>query len=186
MEDCEIIELFFDRSEAALREVSRKYGLYCKTIARNILNNSEEADECVNETYIRAWESIPPKRPPVLRAFLGRITKNLALNRVRSLKAENRGGGETDLSFDELDDFVSGEYSVEIEAERKEIVAALNRFLDKLPSRQRQLFVGIYWGCFNIAQLAEQHGMSPSGVSENIAKTRKQLKKYLSKRGFDI
>ena len=186
MEDCEIIELFFDRNEAALREVSQKYGLYCKTIARNILNNSEDADECVNETYIRAWESIPPKKPTVLRAFLGRITKNLALNRMRSIKTEKRGGGETDLSFDELDDFVSGKYSVEIEAERKEFIAALNRFLDKLPARQRQLFVGRYWGCFNLTQLAEQHGMSQSGVSENIAKTRKQLKKYLLKRGFEL
>lgn len=186
MKDCKIIELFFDRSEAAIREVSQKYGLYCKTIARNILNNSEDADECVNDTYIRAWESIPPKRPTVLRAFLGRITKNLALNRIRSLKAEKRGGGETDLSFNELDDFVSGEYSVEIEAERKEFIAALNRFLDKLSARQRQLFVGRYWGCFNIAELAGLYGMSPSGVSENISKTRKQLKKYLSKRGFDI
>lgn len=89
MEDCEIIELFFDRSETALREVAQKYGLYCKTIARNILNNSEEADECVNDTYIRAWESIPPKKPPVLRAFLGRITKNLALTEFVPLKQPN-------------------------------------------------------------------------------------------------
>ena len=185
MDDREIIGLFFDRDETALREISRKYGTYCKTIARNILNNTEDADECVNDTYMRAWESIPPKKPPVLSAYLGRITRNLALNRIRFFKSEKRGGGG-ELSFDELDEFVSGEYSVEVETERKEFIAAINRFLEKLPARQRQLFVERYWGCFNLAELAARHGMSQSGVSENLAGTRKKLKKYLSKRGFEI
>lgn len=186
MEDREIIGLFFDRDEAALREVSRKYGGYCVSIARNILNNAEDAEECVNDTYMRAWESIPPKKPPVLGAYLGRITRNLALNRIRFRKSGKRGGGETELSFDELDEFVSGEYSVEIEAERKEFAAAINRFLDTLPARRRQLFVGRYWRCGTIAELAAQFGMSQGGVSENLAGTRKKLKKYLSKRGFEI
>lgn len=186
MDDREIICLFFDRDETALREVSLKYGTYCKTIARNILNNAEDADECVNDTYMRAWESIPPKRPPVLSSYLGRITRNLALNRIRFFKSEKRGGGEADLSFDELDEFVSGKYSVEIETERKEFIAAINGFLDKLPTRQRQLFVGRYWGCRNLAELAARFGMSQSGVSESLAGTRKKLKKYLSKRGFEL
>lgn len=186
MEDREIIELFFDRDEAALREVSRKYGTYCKTIAQNILNNTEDADECVNDTYMRAWESIPPKKPSVLSAYLGRITRNLALNRIRFFKYEKRGGGEADLSFDELDEFLSGNYSVEIETERKEFIAAINSFLDKLPARHRQLFVERYWGCCNLAELAARYGMSQNGVSENLLRTRQKLKKYLSKRGFEI
>lgn len=186
MEDREIIGLFFKRDETALREVSQKYGTYCKAIARNILNNTEEAEECVNDTYMRAWESIPPKKPSVLSAYLGRITRNLALNRIRFFKSQKRGGGESDLSFDELDEFVSGKYSVEIESERKEVVAALNAFLDKLPARQRLLFVGRYWGCCDLAELAKRHGMSRSAVSENLAKTREMLRNYLSKRGFEI
>lgn len=185
MEDREIIDLFFERDEKALREVSRKYGIYCTAIARNILNDPEEADECVNDTYMKAWEAIPPKIPPVLGAFLGRITKNLALNRIRLLRSEKRGGGN-ELSFEELDEFVSGEYSVEIETERREFIAAINRFLDKLPARQRQLFVGRYWGCYTLAELAARHGMSQNGVSENLSRTRKKLKKYLQKEGFEI
>lgn len=186
MDDHEIIGLFFERDESALREVSQKYGTYCKAIARNILNNTEEADECVNDTYMHAWESIPPKKPSVLCSYLGRITRNLALNRIRLLKSEKRGSGELALSFDELDEFVSGEYSVEIETEHKEFIAAINSFLDNLTVRQRQLFVGRYWGCCNLAELAARHGMSQNGVSENLAATRKKLKKYLSKRGFEL
>lgn len=186
MEDREIIKLFFDRDETALREISRKYGTYCRSVARNILNNTEDVEECVNDTYMRAWESIPPQRPSVLCAYLGRITRNLALNRIRFFKYEKRGGSETDLSFDELDEFVSGEYSVELEAERKEFVEAINRFLDKLPAKPRQLFVERYWGCCKLSELAARYGMSQNGVSENLLRTRQKLKKYLSKRGFEI
>lgn len=186
MEDNEIIRLFFDRDEAAISEVSRKYGGFCRSIARNILNNAEDSEECVNDTYMRAWESIPPKKPSVLCAYLGRITRNLALGKIRFAECEKRGGGEKDLSFDELDEFISGKYSVELETERKEFIGAINSFLDKLPERDQRLFVERYWGCFKLAEIAKRYGMSQNGVSENLARTRQRLKKYLLKRGFDI
>lgn len=186
MEDREIIRLFFKRNEAALYEVSRKYGSNCRAIARNILKNNEEVEECVNDTYMRAWESIPPNDPPVLGAFLAKITKNLALSRISFYNADKRGGGNGTLSFDDLDEFVSGEYSVEAETERKELTAAINGFLKKLPAKQRQIFVGRYWGYYKLSELAKRFGMSESGVSLSIERTRRKLRKHLEKGGFDI
>lgn len=186
MEDREIIRLFFKRNEAALNEVSRKYGSHCRAIARNILKNYEEVEECVNDTYMRAWESIPPNDPPVLGAFLSKITKNLALSRVSFFNAEKRGGGNGALSFDELDEFVSGEYSVEAETEQKELIAEINRFLKKLPAKQRQIFVGRYWGYYKLSELAKRFGMSESGVSVSLERTRRKLKKHLEKGGFIV
>lgn len=186
MEDREIIRLFFKRNEAALNEVSRKYGSHCRAIARNILKNYEEAEECVNDTYMRVWESIPPNDPPVLGAFLSKITKNLALSRVAFFNAEKRGGGNEALSFDELDEFVSGEYSVEAESDRKELIAVINRFLKKLPAKQRQIFIGRYWGYYKLSELAKRFGMSESGVSVSLERTRRKLKKHLEKGGFIV
>lgn len=186
MEDCEIIRLFFERNEQALYEVSRKYGAYCSSIARNILQNHEDAEECVNDTYAHAWEAIPPKSPPVLGAFLGRITKNLALNRIESMGREKRGGSGSDMSFDELDEFVSGDYSVESEAERKELLAVINAFLRKLPEKPRNIFIARYWGCYKMTELAARFGMSVSSVSVSLTRTRKKLKEHLEKRGFKL
>lgn len=186
MEDCEIIRLFFERDEKALRETQKKFGAYCRSIAFNILNNSEDAEECVNDTYMRAWENIPPTKPASLGAYLGRIAKNLALNRINFFGYEKRGGGSKELSFDELDEFVSGESSVESEAERKEIIAAVNEFLRSLPLKKQQLFIGRYWGMCSQAQLAKRFGMSENTVAVNLGRTRKKLKEYLKKRGFEI
>lgn len=186
MEDREIIRLFFKRNETALDEVSRKYGPHCRAIAKNILKNYEDVEECVNDTYMRAWESIPPNDPPVLGAFLAKITKNLALSRISFYNADKRGGGNETLSFDELDEFVSGEYSVECETERKELIAAINGFLKKLPAKQRKIFVGRYWGYYKLSELAKRFGMSESGISLSIERTRRKLKKHLEKGGFDV
>lgn len=186
MEDRGIIRLFFERNEAALNEVSRKYESHCRAIARNILKNQEEAEECVNDTYMRAWESIPPNDPPVLGAFLAKITKNLALSRIAFNNAEKRGGKSDVLSFDEIDKFVSGKNTVETEAERAELITAINEFLKKLPAKQRQIFVGRYWGFYRSSELAEHFGMSESGISRSIERTRRKLKKHLEKGGFDV
>lgn len=186
MEDREIIRLFFKRNETALDEISKKYGTYCKTIARNILKNHEDAELCVNDTYMRAWESIPPNDPPMLGAFLGKITKNLALNRLTFLNADKRGGGNSEFSFNELDGFVSGEYSVEAETERRELIFAINAFLKKLPAKQRQIFVGRYWGYYKLSELAERFGMTEGGISLSLERTRRKLKKHLKNGGFDI
>ena len=186
IEDRAIICLFFERNEAALDEVSRKYGAGCMAIARNILNSPEDAEECVNDAYLRAWESIPPNDPPVLGAFLARITKNLALSRLAFRNAEKRGGKSDALSFDELEDFLSDESSVETEAERRELIESINVFLKKLPAKQRQIFVGRYWGGFKLSELARRFKMTEGGVSLSLERTRKKLKKHLEKGGFDV
>ena len=186
MDDIEIIGLFFKRDEKALNEVSRKYGSFCGRIAHNILKKYEEAEQCVNDTYMRAWESIPPNEPPVLGAFLARITKNLALSRAAYFNAEKRGGGDATLSFDELDEFVSGEYSAEAEAEQNELIAQIDLFLERLPAKQRQIFVARYWGYYKLSELAERFGMSESGISISLERTRGKLKKHLEKGGFSL
>ena len=186
MEDRAIIRLFFERNEAALDEVSRKYGAGCMAIARNILNSHEDAEECVNDAYLRAWESIPPNDPPVLGAFLARITKNLALSRLAFRNAEKRGGRSDALSFDELENFLSDESSVETKAERRELIESINVFLKKLPAKQRQIFVGRYWGGFKLSELAGRFKMTEGGVSLSLERTRKRLKKHLEKGGFDV
>ncbi len=186
MNDREIVQMFLERSEYALREVSRKYGAYCLTIARNILRNHEEAEECVNDTYMQAWDSIPPNEPSALGAYLGRITKNLALNRARALMCEKRGGKEETVSFDELDEFVSGSYSVESESERREILDAINAFLESLPAKKRQMFVARYWQYYKLSEVGERFGMSESSVAVELGRTRKKLKEYLIKRGFEV
>lgn len=186
MEDCEIVRLFFERDETALSEISHKYGRYCRTVAVNILGDHAEAEECVNDTYLRAWESIPPQRPVSLGAFLSRITKHLALDRVRSANRQKRGGSDEELSFDELSEFVSGKYSVEADLERVELIAAINAFLRSLPEKKQRLFVGRYWGQYSLSALGKMFAMSESGVSLSLERTRKKLKAYLRKEGFEL
>lgn len=186
MEDNEIIKLFFDRSEIALTEASKKYGTYCQTVALNILHNSQDAEECVNDAFMRAWNSIPPNSPNVLRAYLAKITKNLALDKIDFLSREKRGSGELPLSFEELEDFLSGESSMETKAERREIIEAVNEFLRKLPEKKRLIFIGRYWGCCKLSELGTQFGMSESSVSVYLGRIQKKLKEYLKKRGFEI
>ncbi len=186
MDDSKIVALFWERDEAALKEVSQKYGAYCLTIAQNILGNREDSEECVNDTYLRAWNSIPPNKPAALGSFLGRITKNLALDRMRFSLCEKRGGNKENVSFDELDRFVSGSYSVENESERQEILDAINAFLKGLPAKKRQMFVARYWQYYKLSELGEFFGMSESSVAVELGRTRKKLKEYLIKRGFEI
>ncbi len=186
MNDSKIVGLFWECSESALKEVSKKYGAYCLTIAQNILGNREDSEECVNDTYLRAWDSIPPNKPTSLGAFLGRITKNLAIDRIRSLLCEKRGGSMEIVSFDELDEFVSGNYSVESESERREILEAINAFLKGLPAKKRQMFVARYWQYYKLSELGDLFGMSESSVAVELGRTRKKLKEYLINRGFEI
>lgn len=186
MDDSEIIRLFRERDEAAIAEVSRKYGRFCRSIAENILKNRADAEECVNDAYMQAWEAIPPADPKTLSAFLGRITKNLALNRLKAEHAEKRGGGLGALSFDELEGYVSGADSTESAAENKELLAAVNGFLDGLPKNSRLLFVYRYWHCCGTTELAAQFMMSEHNVTVALGRIRKRLKAYLRKRGYDI
>lgn len=183
LDDRKIVCMFLDRNESALREVSQKYGAYCLTIAQNILHNNEDAEECVNDTYMRAWNSIPPNRPTALGAFLGRITKNLALNRIDSRQCEKRGGKDVTIPFDELDEFISGNTSVEGKFEFNEIIAEINAFLRTLPAKKRMIFVARYWQYNKLSEIAECFGMAESGVATSLSRTCKKLRDHLKRRG---
>ena len=144
MEDREIVNLYWERNSNAIKETASKYGGYCKAIAKNILGNNEDAEECVNDTYLNTWNSIPPNRPNVLSTYLGKITRNLSFDRFRQRHADKRGGGEIELVLDELGECVSGADSVEQKVEKKELIRAINSFLDTLSQEKCNIFLCRY------------------------------------------
>lgn len=186
MEDEKIIVLFQSRDEMSVTELSRKYGSLFKKIAQNILGDFTAAEECVNDTYMRVWETIPPARPKSLCAFSAAITRNLALSRLRMSRTMKRGGGVEEMSFEELDDFVSGSSSIENETERRELIGEINAFLYNLPEKQRQIFIRRYWGCVSVSELSKRFGISENNVTVTLMRVRKKLKTYLTKRGFEV
>lgn len=183
MNDKMIIQLYFERNEKAIEKTAEKYGSYCHSISQNILDNREDAQECVNDTYLRAWNTIPPTVPRVLQAFLARIVRNLSFNRYNMNKAEKRGGGQIRLVLDELEE-CADETSVESEAGKKELTQALNSFLKSLPVKQRDMFMCRYWYSDSISQIAERFNMTENNVSVTLNRLRKKLGKYLDERGI--
>lgn len=186
MEDKEIIDLYWKREETAIEETAKKYGKYCYAIARNILHRQEDAEECVNDTYLRTWNSIPPHRPEQFSAFLGKITRNLLFHRYEYNHRKKRGAGEINLVLEELEPYVSGTESVEEQVLQKELVREINTFLGTLPKQKRMLFVRRYWYVDSISDLAEQFHMSKNHVSVALMRIRKQLFSYLGERGFEL
>ncbi len=186
MQDTEIIELYWARSERAIPATSERYGSYCSAIAWNILHSREDAEECVNDTWLNAWNAMPPHRPSILSAFLGRLTRNLALDRCQRNTAEKRGGGEVPAILDELSECVSGSEDVEGSVERQEVLAAINAFLRQLPERNRQLFLCRYWYSDSVANIAERFGMKENAVSKSLGRTRAALREHLQKGGFEL
>ena len=181
MEDEQILNLYFSRSEQAIGETASKYGPYCHSIAMHVLENEEDAEECVSDTWFSAWNSIPPKRPSPFSAFLGRITRNLSIDRLRTRSREKRGGGEVPLALEELEEVVAGSDSPENEAVRKELTAALNRFLAGLTQQERYVFVRRYWYLDSLGDIAEKTGFSGSKVASMLFRLRGRLKKQLMK-----
>lgn len=186
MTDSEIVSLFWERNEDAISAVSEKYGRYCAKIAKNILHNEQDAEECVNDTYMKAWEKIPPEKPRVFSAFIAKLARNTALDKYRRDHAEMRGGGEVPLIFEELSDCVSDKNSVEQTAERNEILAAVNKFLGRLSSKKRIMFVSRYCYCESVREIAQRFGVSETGVSATLSRTRKALCEYLKKEGYEL
>ena len=182
MEDSKIIQLFWERDESAVSAVSEKYGRYCAAMARNMLGSEQAAEECVNDTLMELWEAIPPNRPKHLPAFIGEVTRNNALNRIESIRAQKRGGGEYSAVLDELYD-VASDYSVERIAEQREIMAAVNRFLETLPERKQKVFVLRYWHCCSVPDIAQIVGMSEANVYNVLKRVRKKLIENLRKGG---
>lgn len=186
MEDAAIIELYWERSEAAIEETAEKYGNYCAKIAVNILENREDADECVNDTYMKVWNAIPPQRPAAFPAFLGRITRNLALDRFRAQNAGKRGGGGTALLLSELEECVPDRGNVEAACEEGAIAKAIESFLGGLDPEHRILFMRRYWYADSISAIAAQFWMSESKVKSILFRTRHKLKVYLERKGITV
>ena len=141
MDDAKIVQLYWDRNEQAISVTANKYGNYCTSIAINILGNREDAEECVNDTYMNAWNSMPPHRPNILSTFLGKIVRSLSIKRYKHNTADKRGGGQATVVLDEIAEFVSDTDSVEQEIDHRELVKAIDSFLDRLPTDKRSIFV---------------------------------------------
>ncbi|MDO5155962.1 MAG: sigma-70 family RNA polymerase sigma factor [Eubacteriales bacterium] len=186
IEDDDIIELLFDREQNALEFISQKYNNYCTAIANNILNNKEDVEECVNDTYLKIWNSIPPNRPEVLRTFIGRITRNQAFDLYKKMNAQKRGKGQIAMVLDELEECIAGDNNPEKILDQKQLLEAINSFLGTLSKEKCALFVRRYWYSDNIAEIASRYGMSENHVSVSLNRLRKKLRAYLIERGFEL
>ena len=184
MDDWQIIDLYWARSEQAISETESKYGRYCYSISYNILANREDAQECVNDTYADAWMSIPPHRPSVLSAFLGKITRRISIDRWRNRNAKKRGGGEMPLVLEELQDCIADDRNVEQEYERQRLSEVVNAFVKGLPKAEQQVFLCRYWYMDSVESVSRQFGFSESKVKSMLYRTRQKLRVALEKEGF--
>ncbi len=175
LDDNMIIDLYWARSESAIDETDKKYGGYLKTVAYNILCNREDAGEAVNDTYLKAWDSMPPQRPNILSAFLAKITRRVSLNMRRANVAEKRGGGEIDLVLDELSESLPSKSSVEEEIDAKALTEKLNKFLGSLKQQDRDMFLRRYWYMDSIKDIATMFGCGESKVKTTLYRLRKKL-----------
>lgn len=186
MEDGKILDLYFDRDERALDETRKKFGGYCFTVAHGILGCMEDAEEVVSDTWLRAWDSIPPRRPAFLRLFLGKIARNLAFTRWRNQNAAKRGGGETELVLEELSECIPGREAVDDALNAKELAQTIRSFLHTLPEREQDIFLRRYFYAEPTAAIAGRYGMKDANVLRILSRTRKKLKDYLTKEGYDL
>ena len=186
MEDNQIIELYWQRNEAALTETQRKYGQYCYAIANSILHNNEDVEEIVNDTYIGAWNSIPPHRPAILSTFLGKITRRLSLKRLRYRTAEKRGGGEKIAALDEYEECIPYGKSIDEGIAEEELTNIINSFLESLPAEERRVFLCRYWYFDSISDIASRFGFGQSKVKTMLKRTRDKLLLRLKKEDIFI
>ena len=184
MEDSQIIELYWRKNVYAISETAGKYWAYCFSIAENILHNAEDSEECVNDTWLRAWNAIPPQKPAVLRIFLAKITRNLAFNRFNAGNAQKRGGGEITLVLDELGECLGGGADTEAAYEAKELRQCIRRFVRALPEREGNVLVRRYFFAESAADIAKRYGLTENNVTVILSRTRKKLKAHLLKEGY--
>lgn len=186
MDDQQIIELYWARAENAIAETADKYGSYCRSIAVHILRDERDSEECVNDTYWKAWNTMPPQRPSHLAVFLGKITRNLSLDRWRSNTAQKRGGSQVPLALEELRDCVPHPASTEQVIDDMALADALNRFLAGLKPEARKLFLGRYWYLRSIRELAGDFGLRESKVKMSLLRSREKLKSHLEQEGINL
>ena len=185
MEDSAIIDLYWAREERALSETDAKYGGYCRSIAHNILKNREDSEECVSDTWLHAWNAMPPQRPAILQAFLGKIARNLALNRYKAKSAQKRQGDALALSLDELDDCAVSRPGPESETAAAELGASISAFLRTQSEDARSMFILRYFYCDSIEEISSRFGCGESRVKTTLLRTRRKLKQHLIKEGYD-
>lgn len=180
MLDSEIIALYNQRSEDAIKETDAKYGTYCFAVANNILCSREDSEECLNDAYLSVWNSIPPQNPKSLKLFLAKIVRNLSFNRYKEQRRQKRGGGEIVVVLDELREVADSESDFDKDA----FANCMNAFLHELPARERNIFIRRYFYAEGIESIAKRYGTSTANAYAILSRTRKKLKTYLQKEGF--
>ena len=184
MEDKAIVDLYWQRSERAIPETESKYGGYCHTVAMRIVNNREDAEECVNDTWLGAWNSMPENRPSYLAPYLAKLTRWLSLTKVKAQNRLKRGGSEVTLSLEELDSELGAGTDLARQIELKELSEYLDAFLTGLPTEERKVFLARYWYAASIREISEKSGFSESKVKSMLLRTRRKLKKALEVEGL--
>ena len=184
--DHEIVALYHARDERAIEQTSHKYGDYCFTIANNILRSQQDAEECVNDTWLQTWNTIPPQRPNSLKYYLAKITRNLSISRWRELHSEKRGGGEIPLALNEMEEFAANTAEANTEAARIAFADCLNRFLHALPPRECNIFLRRYFYMDTTQEIARRYGIKEANVLLILSRTRTKLRTHLQKEGYTI
>lgn len=185
MDDSMIIEMYWNRNENAIEETNRKYGSYCFTIANNILNSKEDSDECVNDTWLRTWNVIPPKKPDRFRIFLARITRNLSFDKYKARHTAKRSG-EMLYILDELSECVSGGNTTDDEVDMKLLSESINSFLKTVSQRDRTVFLRRYFYAMPVTEIAEKLDITANNASAILSRLRNKLREHLTKEGFEI
>lgn len=186
MNDCEIVDLYFKRDECAIAETDKKYGRYLSSVSYNILHDVADAEECKSDAYVRTWESIPPERPLIFKAFIAKIVRNISINRYLYKRREKRGGGECELVLDELLDVVPDSECDSSVDEGITVRDALNSFISSLPYRTRVIFVRRYWYVMPISEIAVKMELSESNVKAILMRTREKLRRHLRDKGVVV
>lgn len=183
MKDCQIVDLYWQRNTDAISETNAKYGNYCYSIAFNILCDDQDAEECVNDTWLGAWNAMPEHRPNQLSSFVAKITRSVAYNRFKARNAYKRGGGELPLVLDELELCVPGSQSAEQAVEDAELSRLVNRFLYSLPEQDCNVFLRRYWYVESLAEISQRYDMKLNSVKTSLFRSRTKLRGFLEREG---
>ena len=186
MQDEQIINLYNQRKEQAIVETDAKYGPYCMSIALNILENMQDSEECVNDTWLQTWNSIPPAHPSDLRTYLGKITRNLSINRLKYRMRAKRGGGQTELALDELGEIAAPDSDIASQIAKQDFVRILNKFLWSLPERDCNIFIRRYYFADSPESIAKRYRISHDAVLKILSRARKKLKASLEEEGYTV
>lgn len=186
MNDDRIIKLYFDRSEDAITETDKKYGGACRSVAYNILGSHEDSEECTNDTYMKVWDAIPPKKPAKLGAFVVTIARNIALDMYKAAKRIKNGGGFKSVDFDEIACCLPAKESVESAVDRQAVLNAVEKFLSTLPREKQIMFVRRFFYFSTYGEIAADLNTTEDRVRKSMTRTREKLREFLEKEGIGI